>query len=619
MGRTALLGVVVGAVASLAVAAPAFAIEFGAPVTVSPPETVFGDSPAVAVNAAGDVVVAWADVFPGGVYAAYRPRDGSFSAPQRLTARRRVEGTDVGVAVTASGEALVTWTENETLAALGRARARVVVASRPAAGPRFGAPTELSIGQQGAHTPSLASTPGGEVVAVWEELRTLARAATTDPLRISGSVRTAAGAWGAPVALSDTQRRFTSGVSTPQRERMVPQVAVLPNGAALAVWERASGTSTTCCQRIEAAVRPAGGAFGPAETLTEASARDFAVLRDVKGAGSRWGALGWNGSALLLFERPEAGAFAAALAVPGALGEFTEAGLALAPDGAASVVKGVPLAVGAPCESVGGTYALATTSRPAGGVFGPDHLLTPADQPGAHADAAHAGARAIFSWEQPRRSAIEEREPGGCNFLGTKPFGADGAPGADPAPGVRASGMRVDGRSPSLAGDPAGMAVLAWIGGNERVRVARADGGSLGRDRYPDIVAPRLRRVRLQPRSVLPGGRLRLGFRLSERAVVTVRIARRGRRFGSFRGAARARRREDLAAGACPPRRLFRRGPRARPRRQPGLAARARGVQRALSRLSRPCTAGSTRTSRSSVRGWWAAPSRGSSPATTCA
>lgn len=388
----------VGAVASLAVAAPAFAIEFGPPVTVSPPETVFGGSPAVGVNAAGDVVVAWADVFPGGVYAAYRPRDGSFSAPQRLTARRRVEGTDVAVAVTASG------------------------------------------------------------------------------------------------------------------------------------------TSTTCCQLIEAAVRPAGGAFGPAETLTEADARDFAVLRDVEGASSRWGALGWNGSALLLFERPEAGAFAAALAVPGALGEFTESALALAPDGSASVVKGVPLAAGAPCESVGGTYALATTSRPAGGVFGPDHLLTPADQPGAHADAAHAGARAIFSWEQPRRSAIEEREPGGCNFLGTKPFGADGAPGADPAPGVRASGIPVDGRSPSLAGDPAGMAVLAWIGGNERVRVARADGGSLGRDRYPDIVAPRLRRVRLQPRRVPPGGRLRLGFRLSERAVVTVRIARRGRRFGSFRG-----------------------------------------------------------------------------------
>src|ERR687897_890474 len=116
-----------------------------------------------AVNAAGDVVVAWADVFPGGVYAAYRRRGGSFSAPQRLTRRRRVEGTDVSVAVTSSGEGLVAWAENETTDA------------------RFGAPRELSVGQPGAHTPALAATADGEIVAVWEELRTVPSAATTDP------------------------------------------------------------------------------------------------------------------------------------------------------------------------------------------------------------------------------------------------------------------------------------------------------------------------------------------------------------------------------------------------------------------------------------------------------
>lgn len=535
MRRGAILVGVIAAVVSPVSAAHASAIEFGPPVTVNAPESEPGYPPSVAVNAAGDVVVAWVDAFPGGVFAAYRRRGGSFSAPRLLSSRRRIQATDVDVAITARGEALVAWTENETLAALGRARARVVVASRAATGTRFGAAQELSLGQQGAHTSSLAATPGGEAVAVWEELRTLTGPIRTDSLRVSASIRPAGGAWSAPVALSDTQRRFTSGVSTPQRERMVPRVAVLPSGAALAVWERASGASTTCCQRIEAAVRPAGGAFGPAELLTEATERDLAVLRDVKGSGSRWGALGWNGPALLLFERSETGAFAAPLSVPGALGEFTEAALALAPDGAATLIKGVPLAAGAPCESVGGVYALASTSRPAGGAFGPDHPLTPATRPGAHAAAAHAGARAVLGWEQPRRSAIEEREPGGCNFVGSKPFGADGAPGIDPGPGVSASASPADGRWPTLAADPDGMAVLAWIGGNERVRVARADGGSLGRDRYPDIVAPRLRRVRLEPRSVRPAGRLRLSFRLSERARVIVRIGRRGRHAGSFR------------------------------------------------------------------------------------
>ena len=431
MRRGAILVGVIAALVSPVSAAPASAIEFGPPVTVNAPESEPGYRPP------------WRSTLPATWWSRgstrFRRRVRGLPAPRRLVSEprllsssRRTEATDVDVAITASGEALVAWTENETLAALGRARARVVVASRAATGTRFGAPQELSLRQQGAHTSSLATTPGGEAVAVWEELRTLTGPIRIDSLRVSGSIRLSGGTWSAPVALSDTQRRFTSGVSTPQRERMVPRVALLPSGAALAVWERASGATTTCCQRIEAAVRPAGGAFGPAELLTEATERDFAVLRDVKGSGTRWGALGWNGSALLLFERSETSAFAPPLSVPGALGEFTEAALALAPDGAATLVKGVPLATGAPCESVGGVYALASTSRSAGGAFGPDHPLTAATRPGAHAAAAHAGSRAVLGWEQPRRSAIEEGEPGGCNFVGSKPLGADGAPGSTP-------------------------------------------------------------------------------------------------------------------------------------------------------------------------------------------
>ena len=267
--------------AALALAAPASAITFGPSVTVNGPDTRAFQSPAVAVNAAGDVVIAWSDI-PGGVYASFRPRGGSFSRPQLLSGRR-VEGTDLSAAISVSGEAFVAWAENETLAALGRARARVVVSVRAPGASRFGGRQELSLGQAGAEDPDLGVTPSGEAVAVWEELRLNPRGVRTDPLRVSSAIRPLGGAWSAPQLLSEDQRRFMSGVSAPGRNPMVPRVSVLPSGAALAVWERASGLSTTCCQRVEAAVRPAGGAFGPALTLTEAVDRGLAVVTDAKG------------------------------------------------------------------------------------------------------------------------------------------------------------------------------------------------------------------------------------------------------------------------------------------------------------------------------------------------
>jgi hypothetical protein len=542
----------------LTLAPPAGAITFGPPVTVSPPGVGFTPSPpAVAVSAGADVVVAWSTPPHDAVYVAYRRRGGSFQRPQRLT-RRRVEGTDVDVAIAASGEALVTWAENETLAALGRARARVVVARRaPGRGRRFGRPVELSRGQAGAHDPEVDMTAGGEAVAVWEELTTRRRG--TSPRRISAAVRPAGGAFGAPVALSDAQRGFRAFPGPLLLERMVPRVAVLPSGAALAVWERASGVARACCQRVEAAIRPAGGAFGAPAVLTEAAEGSLATIREVKGAGARWGVLAHNDAALQLIEAPEPGGFSAPQPVPGAPAEFGEAALALSPDGAASVLEQVPLAPESSCADPAnptGAYALATTSRPAGGAFGAEHLVTPPALPGAYADATVAGGRAIFSWDRPRRAELGGEEPITCDRFGDKPYGADGVPGADPGPAVPASRARADGRAPVLAADPAGAAVLAWIGGNGRVRVARVGGGGLGRNRYPDITPPRLIRPRLSPARVPPGGVVTLRLRLSEAARLTLRLLDRTLRVRRPRGAATIRFRASDSAG-----RPLRRGP----------------------------------------------------------
>jgi hypothetical protein len=526
------LALVVAATAVLVLAVPAGAITFGPAVTVSAPAAVPAAPPAVAVSAAGDVVVAWSGRGFGGVYAAYRRRGGSFAPPQLLS-RRRVEGSDVGVGVTGSGEAFVVWAENETLADLGRARARVVVTRRAVGDRRFGRPFELSRGQAGARAPWLGVTPRGEAMAVWEQLRTGPRGGTTGSLRVTGAIRAPGAPWGAAVALSDRQRRFG---------RMEPRVAVLPSGAALAVWQRASGGA--CCQRVEAAVRPAAGAFGAPVTLGEAAEGESIELLDAEAAGARWGALIWHDGALQLVERPELGDFADPQTIPGARVELADAALALAADGAASVLKGGPLASDAVCSGIGGVYALSTSSRPAGGTFRPDHPVTPSSQPGASPRAAVAGGRAIFAWIQPQRTELEDRGALACNRVGERPHGSEGSPGADPGPGMRLPGPGPDARAlryanqplaPTLAADPRGPAVLAWIGGNARVRIARIGGGGLGRNRWPDIVAPELRDLRLRPTTVSPGGRLQLTFQLTEPAAITIRISRRGGRSQTIR------------------------------------------------------------------------------------
>jgi hypothetical protein len=453
-------------------------------------------------------VVGWNEI-TGRAYVAYRPRRGSFDRAQLLRGHPLRD-----LAITPRGEAVAALGDAE-LAADG-----AKVAVRPAGpGKRFGRPVDVSDGQKDVTGLVLDSGPAGEVVAVWQA-----------GSRVWAAIRAANGGWSAPAALSEVQ----SGGGP-----IYPRVAVLPSGAALAVWERRSG-SPTCCQRLEAAVRPAGGAFGAPVTLTPAGGS----LKDLKGAGNRWGILVQAEDDLELFERPEVGAFTGPQAIPGATVEYGEAALALAPDGSASVLKSAALPASAACS--GTTYhdanGLATTSRPAGGSFGPDHLVTPVTQPGAGPSAAVAGGRSVFTWDQPRRTELsgvgDYSDELVCDFIGAQPYGADGAPGSDPGPSSAAGGSGVDSGSatsfhtyPVLATDPDGTAAVAWIhtddrGRNQRVRVALIGGGSLGRNRYPDIVSPRVVGLRLSSARVQPGEPVALRFRLSERARVVMTITR---------------------------------------------------------------------------------------------
>ncbi len=118
----------------------------------------------------------------------------------------------------------------------------IIQGSARAAGGSFDAPVDVSAGGATANSPQVALDPVGDAVAVWSRSG-VAQAAT----------RPAGGSFGAPVGLSAASTSVSDA-----------HVAVDTAGDAIAVWRIFDGTNFI----VQAAVRPAGGAFGAAVNLT---------------------------------------------------------------------------------------------------------------------------------------------------------------------------------------------------------------------------------------------------------------------------------------------------------------------------------------------------------------
>jgi hypothetical protein len=104
----------------------------------------------------------------------------------------------------------------------------------------FLSPLNISAAGQDAFEPKVAVDGSGNTIAVWTRW-------DGANLRIQSANRTSAGAWSTAQTLSDAGR-----------DASTPDVAFDVSGNALAVWTRTNGVN----RRIEAAFRPAGGAFG---------------------------------------------------------------------------------------------------------------------------------------------------------------------------------------------------------------------------------------------------------------------------------------------------------------------------------------------------------------------
>ncbi len=145
------------------------------------------------------------------------------------------------VAIDEAGEAIAVWEFQE-------GSSRVIKASvLPAEGGGWQTPVTISEPTHESGSPEIVLTPGGEAIAVWSHY-------TGSHSVIQTSSRPAPGeSWQAPVTLTSTSS-----------EAYAPQVAVNGSGEALAVWEFDDGSELVA----QAAARPSGGIWGAPATLS---------------------------------------------------------------------------------------------------------------------------------------------------------------------------------------------------------------------------------------------------------------------------------------------------------------------------------------------------------------
>lgn len=432
-------------------------------------------APRVATNARGDAVVVWRR-FDGDHWrleAAFRAPGQNFDPALTQTVSPEEHGA-VGaydVALDAQGNAIVVWSRQDLAV-----NTYVHYATR-APGGRFGAASEVG-SSIGSGSPRVAMDAQGNAVVV-------AVASVGSPYfsRVRAAARPAGGAFGSWQELS------TPGDGT---HATAPQVALDGAGNALAAWQI---TDFGGYRRVQAAQRPAGGAFGPGVVVSPAGdARAPRLAMSAQGAAALVWDFDTHGSVDGRDHRVQA-----ALRAPG--GAFGTA-QTLSALSAGHNRPFARVAVDQQGAAVAGwrRYDLDTratqteaASRPAGGSFGAAQALS-ASAPGLHlppVDDAQVGVRgtvvaaarsgdALVGWRRFEGSSdvIEVRAREGGGAFGTVHTLTE--PGRDAG-------------SLEAAMDGAGNAIAVWVrsdGANDRIeaRVGLAPVG--GSPRPPPPLPP---------------------------------------------------------------------------------------------------------------------------------
>lgn len=264
--------------------------EFGSlEVRSRPAGGTFGSATTIASNAAGADAEMSAT---GEALVVYRASDGSklvIRAPGGKFGRPEQAPATGKLAMDAAGNAVLVWLEvldNEQV------RMRVWAAYR-LAGASFGAP-EVVAETRAAYAPDVAFAGSSKAIVVWSE-------SGGNGVRRVVAARGGPAGFRQPETISNLGRDVDRGFGN-------PNIATNARGDAAVVWS-GSDESAAFADEVDAAIKPAGAGFRPAETI---SARDNVAIRPDVAVDRRGNVISaWNSgsSAISAAYRPRGGSF----------------------------------------------------------------------------------------------------------------------------------------------------------------------------------------------------------------------------------------------------------------------------------------------------------------------
>lgn len=402
MPRPRARAVIVATVAALVIPAAAMAITWSLPAADISTEGATDGVPTSVTGADGVTTALWYFGSPGvpTVYAAVRPRPGAaFLPPAQISSPGSWSYVPLGggLAVAPDGATTAVWWELQS-----GPRTAVKAATRAAGATSFSAPVTVAIEDDYTAATSIAIGRDGATTVAWQVLaagavRVASRApgatafgpATTIVTGVDTADTTAVGIaadgtttvmWNEVVGGFEQVKAAvrpagSASFGPPQAlsaqglQAVYPVMAVTPDGRATVVWNVATNSE------VQTATRAAGASdFGPAVTLSTTPAPTLPrVAAGENGATSVvWSQSVGNtaGQVMLATQAPGATAFGAAEPVSPLLGLEPQQDVAMAPDGATTVLWR--------SESEADVVVNAAT-RPAGAtVFGPVSTLSAA-------------------------------------------------------------------------------------------------------------------------------------------------------------------------------------------------------------------------------------------------
>ncbi len=220
--------------------------------------------PDVVMDAAGSATAAWAASGDGRVWAvraSYRTAAGVWSKPATLSGPDATGAVAPQIALEGNGGATVVWARS-----VGNTTG-LELATRSATTGKWSSVTKLFPGGAAAVSPEIATDLRGDGVIVWPS--------QASGLAVDASVRRPGKTWSKPTKLGGGG--------------LTPQVAIDAHGGALAVWARDIGGVS----RVQAAALPATGTtWSPAKTVSNGGADAITPLAALDADGD--GATAWG-------------------------------------------------------------------------------------------------------------------------------------------------------------------------------------------------------------------------------------------------------------------------------------------------------------------------------------